>query len=92
MKSQSLPITTIALIIIVILALVVVVVFIITGFGQAREPTDDVMEHGWDRLLIAECLAKGQYYCPPDDICVDDCEDDCGQASYVLSNNVCVLE
>lgn len=54
MKSQSLPITTVALIIIAILALVVVTVFFISGFGDSGETTEDVIGIGEDKVDDAE--------------------------------------
>ncbi len=78
MKSQSLPITTIALIIIAVLALVVVIIFFLGGFDEIRSPTESIIDIGGDRLTVSECVAQGKCLHRSMGRCLPEGADNCG--------------
>lgn len=89
MKSQSLPLETIALVLIIIIALSVLILFILSEYGQGKGPTEDIIGLGDEKLRGAECAVKGEYYCPLPQIddCVEDCNIGCG--GRTSQNYVC---
>ena len=88
MKSQSLPIRTIALIIIALVFFVIAIMYFFGVFGMGKNSSSGLLNISSNKTSETRCLASKFGGCPSDapycDISTGDCKDNCDNDPYNL--------
>ncbi|MCD6576241.1 MAG: hypothetical protein J7K73_03715 [Nanoarchaeota archaeon] len=96
MKSQGLPMTTIAIIVIAIIALVVIMLYFFGGFTQGKEGTHVLLNISSNKTKESQCLSaqfggcpwNKPYCCPDTGECMSDCSS-CPAGEDTDNDKVC---
>ena len=84
MKSQGLPIRTIALIIIALVFFVVAIMYFFGGFGMGKNSSSGLLNISSNKTIESKCLSAKFGGCPSDnpycDISTGDCKENCDTA------------
>ena len=86
MKSQGLPMQTVALIVIAVIAFVILLVFFMFGFGSGKDTSHDIVDISSNKTVDTKCLSAKFGGCPHDkpycEVGTGNCVANCHNSPY----------